>query len=147
MNRKADVELSTHAVKFQVSFKKHKQYNIFLQDDVYFENLSIENFNGVNFKEFTENIVYKNETNVTLNVKEYLHGFDARNVYTDYLNSINKFHILTKSKEQIISGPIIINGNVLINDFTVIGKTLNGVPLDYVNKTFEVIENGYKING
>lgn len=102
---------------------------------------------GINFKEFAKNLIYKNETSVNLTMKEYIHGFEADNIYTDFINTINKYDILTKTDEQQIQAEIAFTGNVVVPDQVDIVETLNSVPMDYISETFEVSEDGYKING
>lgn len=109
----------------------------------------METFNGIDFNEYAANIVYKNESILVGGTfKRYENGFEVdQYIDTEYLNNINIYDILTKSGKQEITCPIIFQGNVLINSNTEIYGDLNDVRMEFLMKSFEVIDGGYKING
>lgn len=93
--------------------------------------------------------MYKTQPDIELSgLKIFNNGF-AVNKYieTEKINGIYLGNILRNSGEQSISSPLNIKGNVEVTCNATVSGNLNGVSLNYIADSFELSEDGYKING
>ncbi|XP_031341241.1 uncharacterized protein LOC116169316 [Photinus pyralis] len=139
----------TELVKSPVWTDKNNNFTeVTFAGDLFVNHFNLKHFNGVPFKLFTDNVIYKDEKNpVITGFKNFVNGFRVtRMLNSEYLNGIHVDNILMKTGEQAVKGPVTITGNVIVNYDTVVDEGLNGVPLSYLRDVYHSENNTCVIN-
>ncbi|KAK4887110.1 hypothetical protein RN001_003381 [Aquatica leii] len=118
------------------------------ETNVFVGQLNLKYFNGIEFNVLFNNVVYKNQPTTIINgFKTFTNGLHiSKMLNSEHLNGIYVDHILTKTGQQRIEGPLTIVGNVVVNYKCEIYETFNGVLLSYLSKTYEFIDDTIIIN-
>ncbi|KAF5288824.1 hypothetical protein FQR65_LT11939 [Abscondita terminalis] len=118
------------------------------QSDVFVSEIKLKYFNGIKLDELYNNLLFKGQPNQIINgVKTFTKGLHVTKMLnSEYLNNIYVDHILTKTGEQQIQGPLNIIGNVVIDYDCEIGENLNGVSVPYLTKTYKFVDDTIIIN-
>lgn len=115
---------------------------------MYFEDIEIEKLSGVGFHKYLSNLVFKNETDVTLSGRKvFLKGLTVEKlIETEKLNGVVLSNILTRHGEQEIVGPLTIQGDVTLDNIT-IEENINNIPLKFITDTYKVTDGQFEIKG
>ncbi|KAF5302872.1 hypothetical protein FQA39_LY02052 [Lamprigera yunnana] len=135
-------------IKYYLWTNRNNDFNsaIFLSDvSVYHLNLQL--FNGVDFQTFFNNIVYKTDPNIFINgFKTFNNGFHVTTMLnSERLNDVHVDNILTKTGPQYVEGPLIIYGNVVVENDCQIEENLNGVFVSNLSKTYNFRDDTLEI--
>lgn len=103
---------------------------------------------GVDFTTFVQNLVFKNETDVTIHHdKIFLKGLTVRKlIETQKINNISLGNILIKHGEQEITSSIIIQGNVQFDDNITV-ENINNLPVNMITDFYQVRNDQVELKG
>ncbi|KAK0163153.1 hypothetical protein PV327_006861 [Microctonus hyperodae] len=92
--------------------------NVIFENDVHIENLIIHGYiNGVNFSEFVADAILKNDENIIVSGKKKFKKIICQSLELSTWNNRSIDDILDPFKHQILSGPIIVKGEIIIEEY------------------------------
>ncbi|CAG9856275.1 unnamed protein product [Phyllotreta striolata] len=113
-----------------------KNGNKLILEDLFLKDLHLTQLGAVNWNDYVQQIVYKNQTNSFLKFdkpKQFLNGITVKNlIETKKINNVSIFNVLTKQGDQTIRGPVEIVGNVVVENIE-INDTINQVSVNDFN--------------
>ncbi|CAG9835827.1 unnamed protein product [Diabrotica balteata] len=120
--------------------------NLTLETDLFVPSIKIHKLSSVNWNDFIEQVVFKNESNIAFSGnKSFENGINVKKlVEIKQLNDVPLEDILTKEKNQTIRGPLHIQGNV---DFVkvYIKENMNGFSVPDTLKHILVSNRTYRV--
>lgn len=123
--------------------------SLVVEDYVTFEKLTVDLINNITFDEFANNVIYKNETNVTITgPKIFENGFHVNKFIETYtLNDVPLSNLMTKFGSQDIRCPLVVHGDLVVDSQSEIEGKLNGFSLNELKDFFYFDEEHCEIKG
>ena len=122
---------------------------VIFKSDVVIKNLTIlDLMNGFNFSERVFDTVLKSETNIVINAHKMFDTIICHQLEATALNGHPIENILDPFKEQVLTGPVIVNGSVtILKEFNTTGS-IGDVPYYNLIKKFKRLgNNSYELHG
>ena len=122
---------------------------VIFKSDVVIKNLTIlDLMNGFNFSERVLDTVLKSETNIVINAHKMFDTIICHQLEATALNGHPIENILDPFKEQVLTGPVIVNGSVtILKEFNTTGS-IGDVPYYNLIKKFKRLgNNSYELHG
>lgn len=122
---------------------------VIFKSDVVIKNLTIlDLMNGFNFSERVLDTVLKSETNIVINAHKMFDTIICHHLEATALNGHPIENILDPFKEQVLTGPVIVNGSVtILKEFNTTGS-IGDVPYYNLIKKFKRLgNNSYELHG
>ncbi|XP_076477923.1 female sterile (1) Nasrat isoform X2 [Bombus vancouverensis nearcticus] len=122
---------------------------VIFKSDVVIKNLTILDFmNGFNFSERVLDTVLKSETNIVIDAHKMFDTIICHQLEATALNGHPIENILDPFKEQVLTGPVIVNGSVtILKEFNTTGS-IGDVPFYNLIKKFKHLgNNSYELHG
>ncbi|KAK0158646.1 hypothetical protein PV328_009623 [Microctonus aethiopoides] len=92
--------------------------NVIFENDVHIENLIIHgSINGVNFSEFVADAILKNDENIVVMGKKKFKKIICQSLKLSKWNNRSIDDFLDPFKHQVLSGPIIVKGEIIIEEY------------------------------
>nr|XP_003700076.1 PREDICTED: uncharacterized protein LOC100883089 [Megachile rotundata] len=129
-------------------YNEDQSGNIIFEDGVSIGNLTILGLvNGVNFSEFVSDTVLKTDTNIEVDGHKTFDVVNCGVIETTMLNGRPIEMLFDPSKEQVLTGPVVVNGSItVLNKFNVTGK-INDIPFQDLMDRFKLVGDTYVLNG
>lgn len=139
-----DVNLKkTYKNAFWINRSNNISSDIIFQNGITTNKIQIDKLNNVQFNDFIKEIVLKNNSNVSVRGRKvFENGFIVHNeLNTEKINDIDVENILLRSEEQEINGNVIIHGDIWVHEDLNVKKTINEVPVKFLQHKFQSIDN------
>ncbi|XP_043789658.1 uncharacterized protein LOC122713359 [Apis laboriosa] len=122
---------------------------VIVKDEVYIDDLTILGLmNGYNFTERVLDTVQKSDPNIVIEGHKTFDSIICTELDAKYLNGRPIENILDPYKEQVLSGPVIVNGTMTVSEYFDSTGNINGVPYRELTDKFRYLgNNSYEIRG
>ncbi|XP_029669423.1 uncharacterized protein LOC115239185 [Formica exsecta] len=130
-------------------YKKDTMGTVIFNKNISVKNLTVIGFvNGLNLSEFVIDAVQKADRNVTFIGYKTFENVTCEFLKTQFINGHFVENILDPNKEQILKGPVVINGWVtVLRNFNTTGKIGNVFLHDFTNRFESRGNNSYVLRG
>ncbi|XP_030761298.1 uncharacterized protein LOC115886340 isoform X2 [Sitophilus oryzae] len=114
--------------------RNYSNESLLITGNCYFDSLEVLNLAGANFERYAANLIYKNETSVSIQGDlVFINGVGVNKLLEiDYLNDIELRNILRRDAKQGIVGNIVFVGNVTVPDDLKVGINVQNVDIKNV---------------
>ncbi|XP_017762651.1 PREDICTED: uncharacterized protein LOC108552551 [Eufriesea mexicana] len=122
---------------------------VIFKEDVSIQNLTILGLlNGFNFTELVLDTVLKTDTNITIDGFKVFDRINCDELHTSFLNGRPIENLLDPFKDQVLTGPVVVNGTVtVLKEFNTSGN-IGDVPFyDLMNRFKSLGNNTYELHG
>lgn len=122
---------------------------VIFKSDVVIKNLTILDFmNGFNFSERVLDTVLKSETNIVIDAHKSFDTIICHQLEATALNGHPIENILDPFKEQVLTGPVIVNGSVtILKEFNTTGSIGDVAFYNLIKKFKHLGNNSYELHG
>ncbi|KAL6423512.1 hypothetical protein ACFW04_010230 [Cataglyphis niger] len=130
-------------------YKKDGMGTVIFNENISIKNLTVIGFvNGLNLSEFVIDAVQKADRNVTFTGYKTFENVTCEFLKTRFINGHFVENILDPNKEQILEGPVVINGWVtVLKNFNTTGRIGNVFLHDFTNRFKSLGNNSYVLRG
>ncbi|KZC06056.1 hypothetical protein WN55_07142 [Dufourea novaeangliae] len=130
-------------------YKADQMGSVIFKKDVHIENLTIRgSLNGFNFSERVNDTVLKTDRNIEVTGHKIFDVINCHEFQTVSLNEHSLKNILDPSREQVLTGPVVVNGSVtVLEKFNATGS-IGDIPFqNLMDKLKPLGNNTYELRG
>lgn len=99
-------------------FEEDSEMNVIFEKNVSIENLTVNGLvNGLNLSEFIADAVQQTDKNITFVGHKTIENVSCRFLKAQFINGHSVNDLLDPDREQVLKGPVVINGTLLLNIF------------------------------
>ena len=130
-------------------YSKDKINTVVFKSDTFIKNLTILGLmNGFNFSEHVSDTILKSDRNIAIDGYKIFDTILCHQLETSFLNGRPVENVLDPFKEQVLSGPVTVNGSVtVLEKFNTTGS-IGDIPFYNLMDRFNALgNNSYELHG